>query len=188
MIIHFCQSPITFPHCCSYNVATQYIKNGTHIQNTRRPVRPQLPDSESTEIKRKSEEQRQSRKVSILIAPAIPSLRPADEQYSSSDVRAYVLKPVSPSNWEQAQNISRDLRSSQFVRLPVDSITDELILVYPYFTEDLMSFVKNHEIPIAQTKWILLNVLKGLKEFHDNDWVHTGVNQAHLSARVLCDR
>jgi serine/threonine protein kinase len=84
------------------------------------------------------------------------------------------LKPVCPELWKQAQNISRDLRSSQFVRLSVDSIADDSILVYPYFTKDLMSFVKSHEISTTQTKRILLDVLKGLKELHDGNWVHTG--------------
>ena len=72
--------------------------------------------------------------------------------------------------------MSHDLRSSQFVRMPVDTIINESILVYPYFTRDILSFLNNHEISIAQTKGILLNVLKGLKEMHDYNWVHTGMN------------
>lgn len=87
-----------------------------------------------------------------------------------------MLKPVSPAIWEQTQILRHDLRSSRFVRLPVDTIKseDESILVYEYFTEDLLSFVKSREIPITQTKRILRDVLSGLKELHDNDWVHAG--------------
>ncbi len=80
------------------------------------------------------------------------------------------------------QNLGKDIRGSQFVRLPVDSIKEESSLVYQYFTADLMSFRNRHEIPVAQTKRILLDVLKGLKEMHDHDWVHMGINQSQLSS------
>ena len=180
------ESTITFPGCCPSNVTTiQYGKNGIHDQGAGRAVRQKLSNSESIQVKRKFEEQRLPRKVSI---PTITSLRLANEQYSSSNGKAYVLKYTFPANWEQAKSISRDLRGSRFVRLPVDFIKDELILVYPYFTQDLMSFLNDHQIPIAQTKGILFSVLKGLKEMHDHNWVHTGMNQAFLSARALCDR
>jgi serine/threonine protein kinase len=79
---------------------------------------------------------------------------------------------------QQAHKISGDLRSSQFVRLPIDSIVDEAILIYPYLTEDLMSVVQKRELPKAQTKRILLDALRGLKELHDRNWVHTGMKPA----------
>jgi serine/threonine protein kinase len=74
--------------------------------------------------------------------------------------------------------MSGDLRSSQFIRLPIDSIVDESILIYPYLTEDLMSVMQKHELPKAQTKRILLDALRGLKELHDCNWVHTGMKPA----------
>jgi len=79
----------------------------------------------------------------------IAILRQADKQYSSSDGSYYVLKPVCPELLKQAHNINGDLRSSQFVRLSIDSIADEAILVHPHLTEDLMSLLKNHEISPA---------------------------------------
>jgi serine/threonine protein kinase len=99
-----------------------------------------------------------------------------------------VLKPVSPGIREQVQNTSRDLRKSQSVRLPIDSVKDEMTFVYPHFTEDLTSFVKSHDIPVAKMKRILRNVLEGLKAIHDKDWIHGGMKQAHSSAEVLCQR
>lgn len=111
-----------------------------------------------------------------LQSSRIPDDRGADKQCSSTDQKTYVLKPVSPAIWEKTQILHQDLLSSRFIRLPIDTIKseDESILVYEYFTEDLLSFVKSREIPIVQTRGILRDVLSGFKELHDNDWVHTG--------------
>ena len=165
---------ITFSHFCISNVAIQYGKVGIHDQNARRSVRPHLSDSESPQVKRKFEEEHQPRKVPNPVIPAILILLLIDKQHSSSDDRAYVLKPVSPAILEQIGRIGHDLQKSQFVRLPVDTVKDESTLVYQYFTKDLMSFIKKYEISMDQTKRLLLNVLKGLKELHDHSWVHTG--------------
>ena len=113
-----------------------------------------------------------------LQTSGIPHHRSAVTQFSRAGEESFVLKPVSSAIWEQAQKLRHDLRSSRFVRLPVDTIKseDESILVYEYFTEDLLSFVKSREILITQIKGILRDVLSGLKELHDNDWVHTGTS------------
>ena len=172
----------------TYDVAIQHGKNGIHFENARRSVRPQLLDSENTEVNHKHKVRRQPRKVRVTVTPTISSLRSADEQCFSSDDGEYVLKPVSPAIWKQAENISHDLKSAQFIRLPIDFIPAESVLVYPYFTDHLLSFVQNYEIPLAQTKGILLSVLKALKELHGQDWVHTGIEQVPLDARTLRDR
>lgn len=72
----------------------------------------------------------------------------------------------------------RGLDGCRFVRLPVDTIEDSGIIVYKYRTADLESFVaRRGTLPITQAKRILSDVLHGVKEMHDRDWIHTGTLQ-----------
>ena len=74
--------------------------------------------------------------------------------------------------------MTKKLRACKFVRVPVDVIKDHTIVVYQHKTEDLKSFAMNHHgILLSQHKEILRDVLKGLKEMHDRNWVHTGMAQ-----------
>ncbi|KAL8705139.1 MAG: hypothetical protein Q9201_001742 [Fulgogasparrea decipioides] len=67
----------------------------------------------------------------------------------------YVLKRVSPDRYEQASRIRSELSGSRFVRLHVDENEAESTLIFPYFTEDLLSFLQNFSLPINKIKNLL---------------------------------
>jgi serine/threonine protein kinase len=71
------------------------------------------------------------------------------------------------------EEIRPNLRDSPFLRLPMDSISDQRILVFKYLEEDLLSLVRKR-IPMHLTKRILKDSLKGLVEMHEQDIVHLG--------------
>lgn len=91
-----------------------------------------------------------------------------------------MLKAVSPFNYEQAFRLKDDLRSSPFVRLPVDSNDSTRILIFPYFTEDFLSFMQSGPVSRPQVKRILQDILKGIAAFHTKDWVHGGESLPEL--------
>lgn len=47
------------------------------------------------------------------------------------------------------------------------------MFVYKYFTDDLLSLVRKN-LPIAHTKRILKDTLRGLAALHDHNIIHTG--------------
>jgi len=80
---------------------------------------------------------------------------------------------------EQARRIRNELSDSRFIRLHVDENEAESTLIFPYFTEDLLSLLRHTALPIDKTKRILRDILRGIEELHDKDWVHTGKLQSH---------
>jgi len=91
----------------------------------------------------------------------------------------YVLKRVFSDQFEQARRIRNELSDSRFIRLHVDENEAESTLIFPYFTEDLLSLLRHTALPIDKTKRILRDILRGIEELHDKDWVHTGKLQSH---------
>ena len=91
----------------------------------------------------------------------------------------YVLKRVSPDEFEQANRIRHELSDSRFIRLHVDENEAESTLIFPYFTEDLLSFLRHTSLPVDKTKRILCDILRGVKALHDKDWVYTGKLQVY---------
>lgn len=67
----------------------------------------------------------------------------------------------------------RGLRSCAYLRLLQDTIPKQSMFIYQYFTDDLLSLAQNG-LPIALTKRILKDTLRGLAMLHDHDIVHTG--------------
>ncbi|KAI4153093.1 MAG: hypothetical protein LQ340_002520 [Diploschistes diacapsis] len=66
----------------------------------------------------------------------------------------------------------RSLGSRAYVRLLQDTIPERLIFVYKYFTDDLLSLAQM-DLPIALTKRILKDTLRGLAVLHHHNIVHT---------------
>ena len=62
-----------------------------------------------------------------------------------------------------------ELSGSRFIRLHVDENETESTLVFPYFTEDLLSFVRRFSVPICQARRVLYDVLQGIKALHGKD-------------------
>jgi serine/threonine protein kinase len=71
------------------------------------------------------------------------------------------------------KDIRHNLRNNPFLRLPVDTISNQCILVFKYLEEDLLSLVRK-QIPTSVTKKILKDSFKGLVEMHEQDIVHLG--------------
>ena len=67
----------------------------------------------------------------------------------------------------------RGLGSCAYLRLLQDTILKRSISVYIYFTDDLLSLTQM-DLPIALTKRILKDTLRGLAVLHDHNIVHTG--------------
>jgi serine/threonine protein kinase len=67
----------------------------------------------------------------------------------------------------------RELRSCPYLRLSQDTVPELSMFVYKYFTDDLLSLVRKG-LPIALTKRILKDTLRGLAAMHDQNIIHTG--------------
>jgi serine/threonine protein kinase len=67
----------------------------------------------------------------------------------------------------------RKLRGCPYLRLPQDTVPEQSIFVYKYFSDDLLSLVQK-DLPIALTKRILKDTLRGLAALHDQNIIHTG--------------
>ncbi len=68
--------------------------------------------------------------------------------------------------------------SCPYVRGLKDTAPDESIFVFKYLKENLLGLVQKN-LPIAITKGILKDALRGLAALHDKDIVHNG-NKAFL--------
>lgn len=67
------------------------------------------------------------------------------------------------------------LRNCTYLRLSQDMIPERSIFVYKYFTENLLGLLALREgLPIALTKRILKDTLRGLAALHDQNIVHSG--------------
>jgi serine/threonine protein kinase len=67
----------------------------------------------------------------------------------------------------------RSLRSCPYLRLSQDVILEQSTLVYVYFTDHLLNLAQK-DLPLALTKRILKDTLRGLVALHDQNIVHTG--------------
>jgi hypothetical protein len=67
----------------------------------------------------------------------------------------------------------RGLYNCPHLRLLQDTVPEQSVFVYKYFTDDLLSMAQM-DLPIAFTKRILKDALRGLAALHDQNIVHTG--------------
>lgn len=61
-----------------------------------------------------------------------------------------------------------DLRSCPYLRLLEDTIQEQSMFVYKYFTGHLLSLAQK-DLPIALTKRVLKDTLRGLAVLHDQN-------------------
>jgi serine/threonine protein kinase len=94
---------------------------------------------------------------------------------SSCDKTPYVVKPVSESILEHLQEFRAEFESHPRLRIHVDKIEDESILVYEYFKTDLLALVENYPpLPLTARKKILKKIATALAEMHEKNWIHLG--------------
>lgn len=63
------------------------------------------------------------------------------------------------------------LRNCTYIRLAQDTIPERSIFFYKYFSDDLLGLTRE-DLPIALTKKILKDTLRGLAELHDQKKKH----------------
>ncbi|KAK2809482.1 hypothetical protein FQN50_003750 [Emmonsiellopsis sp. PD_5] len=79
------------------------------------------------------------------------------------------------------EDIHPQLRESRstYLRLPCDTIPDQNILVYKYFTSDFLSLVRK-QVPIQARKQVLKASLQGIAELHSHDIVHLDIKPDNI--------
>ena len=91
----------------------------------------------------------------------------------------FVLKEIYPEYWELRLKPYRLLGPCPYVRGIEDTAQDHSIFVFKYFNETLLGLV-HKDLPLATTKRILKDRLRGLAAMHDKDLFHTGRKAYHF--------
>jgi serine/threonine protein kinase len=95
--------------------------------------------------------------------------------FSSCDKTPYVVKPVPESILEHLQEFRAEFESHPRLRIHIDKIEKESILVYEYFKTDLLALVENYPpLPLTVRKKILKEIGNTLAEVHEKNWIHLG--------------
>ncbi|KAL3474299.1 kinase-like domain-containing protein [Aspergillus californicus] len=88
----------------------------------------------------------------------------------------FVLKPVSDSILEQSILLQKLFSDTRQLRHHVDIHNNDRVLIYEYFTHDILSFVRdNPQLFIKSRKHILREVGKAIERLHAKDWIHLDI-------------
>ena len=94
--------------------------------------------------------------------------------FLSAGDQKFILKYIHEVNFKDLQDINNRLHGcAKHVRLVEDTIHERSMFVFHYFDDHLLRLV-GKDLPLAVTKRILKDVLRGIAELHDQDVVHTG--------------
>lgn len=84
------------------------------------------------------------------------------------------MKDVPENIYSQfREDIWPHLRETSHIRLPLDTIPGQRVLVYEYLDDDFLALVRR-KLPLQARKQILKSALQGISELHDRDIVHLG--------------
>ncbi|KAH7076258.1 kinase-like domain-containing protein [Paraphoma chrysanthemicola] len=87
----------------------------------------------------------------------------------------FILKYIHKVNFTYLQHIYNRLRvRADHVRRVKDAIPEKSMFVFEYFDDHLLRLAQK-DLPIAVTKQILKDALRGIAELHDQDTVHTDI-------------
>ncbi|KAL6240886.1 hypothetical protein RBB50_012145 [Rhinocladiella similis] len=90
--------------------------------------------------------------------------------------KPFVLKSVSQSIFELSQELEHEFGDSLRLRTHIDYNEEERVLVYEYFKDNSLSFVKNNpDLPIKARKFILRELGLGLRDLHTKHWIHLDI-------------
>ena len=67
----------------------------------------------------------------------------------------------------------RGLRGCPYLRQLQDTVPEQSMFVYKYLTDNFLSLAQK-DLPIALTKRVLKDTLRGIAALHDQNIVHTG--------------
>jgi len=100
-----------------------------------------------------------------------------DKGQTNTKIRAadgkFILKDVGRSGVEEVRALVSGLERCPFIRTPFDTILEPGMVVYRYFSDELLSLVQE-SLPLEVTKRILRDTLLGLAALHEQNIVHTG--------------
>ena len=91
----------------------------------------------------------------------------------SAKERKWIIKDIIPSDFDYLLDIYRGLSGCPYLRLIHDTVPDQSLFVFRYCTGTLLD-LGHRDLPIALTKQILKDTLRGLAALHDRDVVHNG--------------
>lgn len=85
-----------------------------------------------------------------------------------------------PNNdFKYFQDMFRDLRTSPYVRVAVDEVSEQSMFVYRYLRESLLSFAQR-EVSISVVKRVLRDSLRGIAALHERGIVHTDIKANNI--------
>jgi hypothetical protein len=152
--------------------------HGKYNQNRTRTTRTGRSDRHSLYFQRaasRTTRHRSSMDSYVRNYPQIGDVKFMYRYSCSHDQNQYVLKDVPGLIYDNFhQRVRPQLHQTRHLRLPVDHVPDQQILVYNYMTEDLLSLFKKR-IPKETTKRILKASLEGIAALHEGDIVHLGI-------------
>lgn len=85
-----------------------------------------------------------------------------------------------PNNdFKYFQDMFRDLRTSPYIRVAVDEVSEQSMFVYRYLRESLLSFAQR-EVSISVVKRVLRDSLRGIAALHERGIVHTDIKANNI--------
>lgn len=94
-----------------------------------------------------------------------------------------MLKEIRQENFQLRLDIYRRVGSCPYLRTLQDTVPDQSMFVYKYLNENLLRLAQKN-LPIALTKQILKDALRGLAALHDQNIVHNGNKASSLRGRL----
>ncbi|OJD25306.1 CMGC protein kinase [Blastomyces percursus] len=94
----------------------------------------------------------------------------------------FILKDV--ADFEYLGDIYSKVDPCPYLRLPQDTVPSRSMYAYRFFTDEFLSLAANTDLPLATTKRILKDALRGLAALHEQNIVHNDVKPNN----ILVDR
>ncbi|MCJ1250871.1 hypothetical protein MMC30_008099 [Trapelia coarctata] len=117
--------------------------------------------------------------ASVILLNEFFKRKKAQNAVSILRYQKFVVKDVSQSDFKYFQDMYRGLRNCPYLRLPQDTVAGQSMFIYKYFTNDLLC-LGQRDLPMALTKRILKDTLRGLASLHDQHIVHSDVKANNI--------
>ena len=99
--------------------------------------------------------------------------------------KSVVFKQESKSIFDLSRRLADEFAGSCRLRMPIDFNPEDRTVVYPYFTNTLLSLMRaDPDFPPAELRKILRCVGEAIQEFHTNGWLHLGT--LPRTRKLLC--
>ncbi|OIW30431.1 kinase-like protein [Coniochaeta ligniaria NRRL 30616] len=99
-----------------------------------------------------------------------------------------VFKQESKSIFDLSRRLADEFAGSRRLRMPIDFIPEERIVVYPYFADTLLDLIRaDPEFPPAELKKVLRSVGEAIQEFHTKGWLHLDVKPDNVFVNWTCE-